>query len=145
MRAAQFIEIIDEHHPIVAKGLQPLIFQHNDLLDHWQGVPHFEIFIQLLFVFHDQKAGRAINANMFKLGRRVSRINAIGYAAAAHNRHVEKQPFLAVFGNNRNDIAGLQPHMHHRRAQFTRMVVIFVPAKFIPTAELFLAHGEAVA
>ena len=145
MRAAQVIDIIHEHDFVVLKGFQPFIFQHDNLFDFRQRSPHFEIFIQLLFIFDDQKARRAIDTNMLDLHRRVCRVHAIGNAATAHNRHIEKQPFFAVFSNDGHHIARLQPHLHQGSTDFARALIIIVPAKAVPNTEFLFAHCQAVA
>ena len=145
MGAAQFVNIVNEHDFVVLEGFQTFIFQHDDFLNHGQGIAHFQIFIELLFILDDKKARRAIHANMLNLRRRVCRVNAIGNTTTTHNRHIEEQPFFAILGNNRDNLAGLQSHLHQGCADFSRALIIIIPAKAVPNAEFFFTHGQTVA
>ena len=140
--APQFIKRVNEHDFRVVKPFQPFIFHHNDFLNIRQRVAHFQIFVELFFIFHHQKARGRIAANMLKLHGRVGGVNAIGYAATAHGGEVEIQPFLAVFGQYRHHIAGLQTKRHQRGANFAGAQVKCVPVKTVPNAKLFFAQGN---
>ncbi len=134
----QRIEVVDEDDPFVGKPVQSLLIVDDDLGEAGHLFADRQIFVELLVILHEQKAGVAIVHQIGELRGGVGRVDAGHDRADALCADIGVEPFLAVFRQDRNHVAAAEPQRYQPKADKPGVIPIVFPAIGPPDAELLL-------
>lgn len=142
---ARLKEILQRAHHRVFEPAQARPVKDIDAPHPRQPVPHLQILVQLLFVFHKQDGRRGIRQRILKLAGLIGGINPVDHAAGQQDAHIGKDPLLVGLGQDRGHIALLKPLVHQSRADLAGRCRKIGPAMGFPDPQFLFAHGDAVA
>ena len=125
------------------KSRQALHVEDEDLANVRAALAHLEELVELLVVLDEQEARAAVVQDVLDLLGGVGRIDAVGDAAGAHGAHVGVEPFGHRLGEDRDDLAALQPERDEAHADPPRALAVLAPRRGAPDAEVLLAEGGA--
>ena len=142
--AARFLEGCEGHHQGVVELLQAFQVPYDDFAQGGGLIAEHEPFVQLFFVFHEEKGRFGVVHDKLNLLPGIGGINPDGYAAGALHGHVSQHPFGAVVTDDANAIARLQSHVDQSRSNLSNLFEVGLPGYVAPQAECFLAQGDPV-
>src|SRR5690606_40516669 len=132
----------EEDDLFVLEVVQALPVEDDDLLEARHLAAHRQELVELLVILDEQETAVGIVDQISELGGRIRGVDAGRDAAHTLHAEVGVDPLLAVFRQDRDDLAALEAECEQAEADQPGMLVEIGPGGGQPDAELLPAGGE---
>ena len=138
---AELLHLTKRNKPRVIVIPQPALIPINDSFDLGDALFNLEELVALLLVFSEGKDHIAVADDVFNFVGAGIGVQANHRPAHPHCPNVAPQGIAVIVANKADVFAPLQAKLNQTQAKVFDLFVGFLPRKFAPNTQLFLAHG----